>query len=298
MYTVCCLLALALSGAPEGAFTYPRVEPVLLPGDECAFEVDGEAVARFHFGGPKPFVYPLIGPAGRPVTAMLHPADPHGHRHHQSIWVTHFDVNGQNFWGADGPAAIVKEEALDYSAGETSASWRVRYTWRGPEGGVLMEETRTVTLHALDRQERYLDLDLRFTAVDAPVELGKTPFGFLGVRVTPTMSVRYGDGRVVNSEGQIDEAGCHWQRARWIDYAGPVAPGIENGLALFDHPSNPRHPTYFHVRDDGWVGASFCYDAPYTLEPGTPLELTYRLYAHDGNATQESLEIHWKQFAE
>lgn len=296
MMSACLLSLVALLGAQEEGFTYPRAEPVLLPGDMCAFEVDGREAARFHFSGPKPFIYPLLGPAGRPVTAMLHPADPHGHRHHQSIWVTHYDVAGHNFWGADGPARIEKDEVLAYSAGE-AAAWSVRFSWVVPEAGVLMHEVRTVTLHALDDDEHYLDVAMQFTAADAPVELGKTPFGFLGVRVTPTMSVRFGGGRVLNSEGQENEAGCHWQRARWIDYAGPVAPGVKNGLAIFDHPENPRFPTTFHVRDDGWIGASFCYETPYTLEPGAPLALSYRLYAHDGAVGVESLEAHWKEFA-
>ena len=297
MMTACCLLAVALLGA-EGEFVYPRVEPVLLPEDECAFEIDGAEVARFYFGGPKPFVYPLLGPSGRPVTAMLHPADPHGHRHHRSIWVTHMDVNGLSAWEADSPVTMEKEAVTGFMAGAESASWAVRYAWKGPDGQVLLHELRTVTVHALENQERYLDLALEFTVEGETVTLGKTPFGFLGVRVTPTMSVRYGGGHVLNSEGKKNEPGCHWQHARWIDYAGPVAPGVENGLAIFDHPSNPRYPTVFHVRDDGWIGASLCYEEAYTLEPGAPLKLTYRLYAHAGGVTAETLEAHWKRFAE
>ncbi|MCH8219541.1 MAG: PmoA family protein [Planctomycetes bacterium] len=46
----------------------------------------------------------------------------------------------------------------------------------------------------------------------------------------------------------------------WMDYFGPIAvgegpdrkPAVE-GVTYFDHPANPRFPSYWHVREDGWI---------------------------------------------
>ena len=96
----------------------------------------------------------------------------------------------------------------------------------------------------------------------------------------------------------MNEKEVFWKQVRWVDYSGRVTPTDVNGIALFDHPSNPRFPTRFHVRNDGWMGASFCKDGPYELAPGDALTLRYRLYAHGPNATPESITQHWKVWAE
>ena len=54
------------------------------------------------------------------------------------------------------------------------------------------------------------------------------------------------------------------------------------GITYFDHPDNPGFPSKWHVREDGWMGASFCMDEGRTLEPGQPLRLRYLLHAHGG----------------
>ena len=63
-----------------------------------------------------------------------------------------------------------------------------------------------------------------------------------------------------------------------------------------DHPSNPNHPTYFHVRNDGWMGASLTYDADRVIEPGKPLHLRYGLYVHGGAPAPEQINRRWADF--
>jgi hypothetical protein len=78
------------------------------------------------------------------------------------------------------------------------------------------------------------------------------------------------------------------QRAAWIDYSGPVAPGEQdgapriNGISVMDHPGNPGHPVQWHVRADGWMGASFTRSGSFTIKKDAPLTLKYRLWIHDG----------------
>jgi hypothetical protein len=71
----------------------------------------------------------------------------------------------------------------------------------------------------------------------------------------------------------------------------------QEGITLFDHPSNPNHPVPFHVRDDGWMGAALTFGNPITLAPGQTLKLKYGLYVHSGMPAAESLETAWKTFS-
>jgi hypothetical protein len=69
-----------------------------------------------------------------------------------------------------------------------------------------------------------------------------------------------------------------------MDYSGPVGADKTEGITYFDHPSNPRHPTHWHVREDGWMGASACFADSIVATKENPLVLRYLLHAHAGPA--------------
>lgn len=287
----------AASGLRGHAF--PRVQVVPFPDDRASFQVDGVERLRYHYAArfTRPFWFPLIGPAGRPLTRITHPHDPNSHSHHKSIWIAHHDVNGLDFWSDRTRTRIVHQEVVRYEDGPSEAAMIVRNRWLDGEGKALLVEVRTARLRPLPDGELLVDIEIALRPAAGPVTFGKTPFGFLGVRVAKTMGVRDGGGRIRNSEGGENEKGVLWRRARWVQYTGPITAEAENGLTLMDHPANPRHPTYFHVRDDGWMGASFCYAEPFALRPGETLRLRYGLYAHKGGLSVETIEARWKAFA-
>jgi hypothetical protein len=189
-------------------------------------------------------------------------------------------------------------EKLDDS--DTGAGATIFNHWVDKSGKVLLEERRRVSLELLPNNESLLVLDLRFEAKGAAVTFGKTPFGLVGVRMAKSIGIADGGGTIRNSEGNVDEQGdngCFWKRARWCDYSGPIAPGKNEGATLLDHPANPNHPTFFHVRSDGWMGTSFTHDAARVVEPGKPLQLRYAVYVHAGVPAREALQRRWESFA-
>jgi hypothetical protein len=146
-----------------------------------------------------------------------------------------------------------------------------------------------------------LVLDLTFSAPKEPVTLGKTNFGFTGVRMAKTIGVNDGGGMIRNSEGAINEPQVHEKRARWCDYSGPIVAktsrtSTNEGITLLDHPQNPNHPTTFHVRNDGWMGAAFNFAEPWTIEPGKPLHLRYGLWIHSGVPSSLAIDMQWAEF--
>ncbi|MDH4240790.1 MAG: PmoA family protein, partial [Phycisphaerae bacterium] len=277
----------------------PRMQIIPMPYHQASFQRDGAEIARYHFGPAlhRPFIFPLIGPSGRSLTRMGHPHDPESHSHHNSVWISHYDVEGTDFWSDGGKGKIRHKRIIKYEDGDQACSITTENQWLADTNKVLLLETRRVTAVPLEDSEWLMIIDMEFKANNKPVTLGKTPFGMIGVRTAKTIGVNDGGGTIRNSEGAINEKDVFWKRARWVDYSGPIAIGKQEGITLLDHPDNPNFPTYFHVRNDGWMGASLTFDAPRMIQPNKSLYLRYGLYIHSDIKPKDRIEAKWKQFS-
>jgi hypothetical protein len=278
----------------------PRAQAIPLPHHEISLQRDGVELTRLHFDPAdlRPFAYPVVGPSGRSLTRMGHPHDPVTHSHHNSFWISHHDVNGISFWDDRGKGRIVHQRVEELGDGSEEAYALTMNEWRTAEGKILLVERRRTAVRLLSEDEWWLVLDLQLSAHGTnTVTLGKTPFGLVGVRMAKTIGVHDGGGTSRNSAGGVNEKGTLWKSARWLDYSGPVAPGVNEGLTLMDHPANPNHPTVFHVRDDGWMGASLTFDGPREIRPGKSLRLRYGLWVHRGVPSAEKIDEQWRAFA-
>ena len=292
------LLAQVRAGEPKPV---PRMQAVPLPDHQVSFQRDGVEIARYHFGteGFRPFVFPVIGPSGRVLTRMGHPHDPETHSHHNSVWLSHQFVNGANFW-TDNSGRIVHQRIEEFADGPGNpdvASLQTLNAWIDKDGKRLMNEHRRTSAQALENGEWVLVIDSQLEAVEGTVTLGQSPFGLIGVRMAKTIGVNDGGGAIRNSEGGVDEKGCFRLPARWVDYSGPIAPGVTEGITLMDHPGNPHHPAVFHVRNDGWMGAALTYQGALEIQPGKPLVVRYGLYIHAGMPAPDALQKRWEAFA-
>lgn len=302
--TLALVLALVTSDAfaqveLPSAKPIPQMQVIPLPGDRASVEWHGREISQYYFGKElyRPFLYPLIGPSGRSLTRMGHPRDPNGHSHHNSAWVSHHDIGGVGFWNDQSKGRIVHKRVTRYEDTDEEALIEVTNAWNDETGKTLVEELRTMRFRPLDRRQWLLVLDIQLAAPKEAVTIGKTPFGIVGVRMAKSIGVRDGGGTIRNSEGGVNEKGVFWKPARWCDYSGQITPEAQEGVTLMDHPSNPNHPTVFHVRDDGWMGTCLTFDAPRVLEPGQPLKLRYGLLVHAGVPTLEELNARFDAFA-
>jgi hypothetical protein len=171
--------------------------------------------------------------------------------------------------------------------------------WLDADKKPLLLDERVWTLTPLSDGEYTLDLKLTLTPVAPTITIGKSNFGLVAVRVAKMMGTIDGGGTILNSEGKVNEKELMpHRRARWCDYSGRPAPGAVNGVTLFDHPSNPNHPTYFHVRGDGWMGSSFSYEGDVVIAKEKPLVLRYRFLVHGGPGDPARLDQESRRFAE
>jgi len=157
--------------------------------------------------------------------------------------------------------------------------------------------------------ERSIDFDIRLRAV-TNVKFGDTKEGMLNLRVAsgleephpklPTVPVR--TGIIHGSTGCHTEKECWGKQANWMDVSGTVE-GESLGIAMFDHPQNPRHPTFWHVRGYGLFAAnpfgtrSFTGDAKtdgsLVLKPGQKLRFRYRVLIHPAETDLAAAYIAW-----
>ncbi|MHC4733783.1 MAG: DUF6807 domain-containing protein, partial [Planctomycetota bacterium] len=181
-----------------------------------------------------------------------------------------------------------------------------RNKWIARDGKVICTDTRTQRFYNRPGGQ-IMDFDITIHASNGKVVLGDTKEGSMAIRLAPTMRVegKVGKGHIINSEGHRD--GAAWgKRAAWCDYYGPVNGDIV-GVAIFDHPKNPKHPTWWHVRTYGLFAAN-----PFgvhnfeskprgtgdiTIQAGKSLTFRYRFYFHKGDAKQAQVAKHYRQYA-
>jgi hypothetical protein len=295
------LLFLVASTRADERKPVPLLQVLPLPNAEASIQRDGLELTRYHFGADldRPFFYPLRHPAtGRSLTRMGHPHDPESHSHHNSVWISHHKVDGLSFWldrDKEATGTIRHARINEYIDGDDAATIDSLNHWIClADGRIVLIEHRQSTASLVPEALGggwLLVLDLQFSVPgDAPVTFEADPFGLIGVRMAKTIGVHDGGGRILNSEGAVNEEAVFRKPARWVDYSGRVTNASTGGITLFDHPENPGYPSPFHVRNDGWMGICLSLNTPVVVQPGMPLQLRYGLWMHDGIPEKSAIE--------
>lgn len=260
-------------------------------------------------GPNKPYFYPVLGPEGIHVTrgwpVEQRPEDKSkDHPHHRGLWFTHGDVNGVDYWSEEAKTGKTVTTRIDQlESGPIYGRFSAHTDWIAPDGKKVAEDVRDVTVWEVS-SGRLMDLDVTVKAVGAPLTFGDTKEGSLGIRLADSMRLAGGDGHIVMSTGARDQA--TWgKRADWVDYFGTVE-GKTLGVAIMDGPGNPRHPTYWHVRDYGLFAANpfgahdFEKAPPHagdlTIPAGGAVTFRYRIYIHSGTTDDAHVAEAWAAY--
>jgi hypothetical protein len=287
--------------------------------DRATVEIDGKLFTEYRFKEPqRPFFYPIIGPTGQPIIrhwpiADGGPDEERDHPHHKSLWYTHGSVNGVDFW-SDGKGKIVHDKFLEVSSGPKVGVLQSQNKWVAPDGKLVCTDTRTHRFYSTP-DGTMMDFEVTIHASNGEVTMGDTKEGSMAIRLAPTMQLtptkamktrgEAAKGHIVNSEGQTD--GATWgKRAAWCDYYGPVN-GAVVGVAIFDHPDNPRHPTWWHVRDYGLFAVNPFGIHDFEKKPagtgnlvipaGQSVTFKYRFYFHQGDDKQGKVAERYHEYA-
>jgi hypothetical protein len=285
-------------------------------GEVVRVEVAGALFTEYHCRDvDRPYFYPVIGPTGENLTRHWPIKDgdneQHDHKHHRSLWYTHGDVNGHDFWTEGRGPRIVQERLAEVSSGPDAGVIVSESRWETKDGRTVCTDTRRHVFY--NRPDcRMMDFEITIHASHGELVLGDTKEGSMAIRVAPTMRLKgeVAGGHIINSEGDRDRKA--WgKRARWCDYFGPLAAeggrGETVGIAIFDHPQNPRHPTWWHVRDYGLFAANPFGVRYFEKKPkgtgdmkipaGQSVTFRYRLYFHKGDAEEAEVEERYREYA-
>ncbi|MEC8557196.1 MAG: PmoA family protein [Planctomycetota bacterium] len=288
----------------------PRCEVIPEIG-KVSFRIDGVEKTCWVFGAsanyPRPFFYPLNGPSGQTLTRMGHPGAP-DHDHHQSVWFAHHDVEGESFWANDKGTTIRQQQWLAYEDGDDAAQLACLIGWYGKDGNELLQQELVVAILPAEKGQYELEIQSTFTpgAGREVTQLGKTNFGFLAVRVAKSVAERFGGGSLTDSEGRETEKNIFGKQANWMDYSGwiysrPKSRGnriaTAEGITFMEHPDNVSYPTHWHVRADGWMGASPGMQRPINITSENPLQLRYSLFVHSGVCDADLIDTRHEAFS-
>ncbi|MGE0142056.1 MAG: PmoA family protein [Planctomycetota bacterium] len=308
------LLACARLSA-QAAASEPAIELHCSGRERVTIAVDGDLFTTWQaFPDPRmPVCYPLRLVGG--IEVMRHhpfaevPGEVRDHPHHRSLWFAHGDVNGIDFWANQrGGPQIRHDGFLLVPESDRSHAFAAAHTWLDGQLRPVCTDRRVVRAFAArEHDQRGIDHTIHWRASHGPLMIGDTKEGSFAVRMPQAFALRGkgATGRLIDSEGR--EGAAIWgKRARWIAYFALIR-GERVGVALFDHPSNPRHPTYWHARDYGLAAANpfgvhdfeRLSDRPgeLRLDAGEQLTLRHAFLAFRGEPSRITIDAWYSAFA-
>ncbi len=264
--------------------------------DTVALVKDGRPVWQFNYSPAlsKPCFHPLALPGGSDLTWL----SPRDHPHHLALFFSWKYLNRVNYWEEPGgiPEGTTRWSNVEI---ETRADFAARiklalqYRPRGATADVLNEKRALAISRPAGDGAYSLDWDMEFTAGPADVVLDRTPpdttpdgnarggYAGLSIRLAAGLS----SPRVAATADTGPLAKDRYGFAASAAEFNGVIDGGEVGVAILDHPSNPRAPTRWYgimARSVPfwYLNASLLQLEPYSLAAHQRMTLRYRIVVH------------------
>jgi hypothetical protein len=311
------VLLLALAGTMTTAILSrvddsPQAVEVAVHGTSVDVGIGGRPFTTFYFDPAvaKPYFHPLRSARGTVVTRGFPVVDDirgedRDEPHQRPMYFAHGDINGFDFWGeaaypkwSDHPVSTFGRTVFrtidEATGGPNAGTLQATFDLVAPTG-VLGREIQRYRFSG-DADHRIIDAQFSVVATDQPLVMGDTKEGTFAIRVVKALDSP--PGHMVNAGNAIGEKNIWGKRSAWVDYYGRV--GDEDlGIAVLDHPTNLRAPTYWHARAYGLLAANpfgISYferrgrrSGAYTIPAGGSLVLRYRVVIHHGDPAQAGI---------
>jgi hypothetical protein len=238
------------------------------------------------------YLHPLYGPRGEVLTEDWS----HDHPHHRGFYWAWPEVDWQGRRGdlhalqavfARPTGNIQSEEGTDFVQIVAENQWQ----WE--DGTPIVREQATLRAWRKTAAGRAIDLQFRFTALDADVHVarrGTKEYGGLNVRLSAAP-----DQQIETSTDPITAT----PRRAWAQRSGTPQGGQGViGITILQHPTNPDYPgDWVQYPNLSWVQPTFpAADTRYAISQEKPLVLRYRLWIHEGRQTPETIQAWWDAY--
>ncbi len=282
--------------------------------------IDDVHFTSYHFSNDwkKPFLWPVLS-EGQVGVTRDYPMSEEGipkyakdHPHHKSLYAAYGEVNEVDCWAEGGNSGFQHSDDVTWGSGDAYGWIKAKNTWQDGDHKPIISEAREYRFYAVPEKGRLIDAFLTFTADQGPVTFHDTKEGgMVGVRMRPELS--YAKGIITNALGDVGESNCWGKPSPWCDYSGEMEDIGWRGLTVFDHPANLRHPTSWHVRKYGLMGANcFGYsyfsekehnkglipeNGDYVFKEDEQLSFKHRVYVHTGDVKKAAVADRYADFA-
>jgi hypothetical protein len=253
---------------------------------------------------PKPCFAPIYTASGHLVTEYR----PMDHTWHTGLYYGWVHANEANLWG--GPWYLPETDKYEYVEGTHGVQRhdgfdalgvangvvriRERLSWLDAHDAPLATEIRAWDFEPCELGYRWrIETAIRPTA--GPVTLGasrKSHYSGLELRMGPPFASDEHSATHRCSSGREGHEQIMGQPANWVSAAG-ASGGM---VALFDHPSNPRHPVSWFARAN-LLGAGLLMDEDLTIAAGDVLRLRYRFLVLDEAVGEGRLHEEFADFS-
>ena len=287
------------------------------PGKSITVRADplSAPIARLDYASaPKPFLHPVTTPGGMVMTL----SEPEDHLWHRGLWFTFKFVDGENFWEERDPFGTQRVAGIpQVSHPDPSTSViDLDLDWAAPgTAAPILTERRRLTVRVVgDATQIDHDTTLHTTA---DVTLDRTPYttwgGYGGVAFRATADWQPTQRTVGD---RVTDGFLLGETAPSCDVSGPITAAAltdrsmgeelddalidrSAGIAILDHPANPRHPTPWYTGSGAgnFLNAAPLFHEPMTLAAGETLALRYRVLVHDGLWGIEDVQRQFERYA-
>ena len=274
------------AGRPVLRYNYATIEP----GD---FVTNVAPASRIYAQARSDYIHPLFGLDGETLTkdwSVDHP-------HHRGIYWAWPEVDWR---GQRGDLhALQKVFArptgeCKMTSGPVFAQLEAENVWKWENGETLVRERAVVRAYHTAGDDRMVDLEFQFTALNDPVLLarrGTLHYGGLNLRFA-----KVADQEIIWHTDPTNAT----PRMAWAELSGkfPGAP-TPGGVVVLQHRTNPDYPgDWVKFPELNWMQPTFpASGTRYELQPGKPLILRFRLWLHRGaKAGADHCAVQWRTY--
>lgn len=240
----------------------------------------------------KPYVSQLYTPAG---VAVLRDS-PFDHKHHHGLMFA-IAADGADFWAELPKCGKQLDKQLD--TGKDSLAQKL--DWTTPDGKQVLSEERTVTIQ--ENKDLSATLLTWRSKLQTPagmdeVKLTGSHYFGLGMRFVTSMDKVAAFINAAGHTGDVVRGTERLSPAKWCACSAPAGDKMVT-VAIFDHPSNLRHPAriFTMLEPFSYMSATLnLWKEPFMLKSGQPLDLKYGVAAWDGKIDKEQIENTYQQW--